>query len=99
MQERNIANIFVADKPVTTATRSDGILVGYNFEGFIFVIVDIVPMNTIESLDQLSNILTEDKFRAFSWSCAGDLQILGVLETRGATQISVTPDVLEFKSN
>jgi hypothetical protein len=69
----------VAESPRTT--RTDGVLVGYNFEGFIFVIVDIVPLNSIKSLESLSQMLTEEKFRAFSWSCAGDLMVLGVLES------------------
>lgn len=64
----------------TPTTKEPGILVGYNFEGFIFVIVDIVPMSKVQSMDSLSEILSEPKFRAFSWSCAGDLMILGVLE-------------------
>ena len=99
MQERNIANIFVADKPANVRTRNDGVLVGYNFEGFIFVVVDVVPLEKVSSLDQLGDILTEDKFRAFSWSCAGDLTVLGVLETKGTTQISTSSAVQEFKSN
>lgn len=41
------------------------------------MVVDVVPEKT---LDRLSEILSEPKFRAFSWSCAGDLMVLGVLE-------------------
>lgn len=68
----------------TVSKRRDGILIGFNFEGFIFVIVDVVPLEEAQSLDNLSEILTENKFRAFSWSCAGNLMVLGVLESKGA---------------
>lgn len=88
MQESNIANIFVqADDK-----KPDGILVGFNFEGFIFVIVDVVPLASIKSLENFSEILQEPKFRAFSWSCAGHLMVLGVLENKG-TAISTSPMV------
>jgi hypothetical protein len=93
MQESNIANIFVASN-----TMPDGVLVGYNFEAFIFVIVDVVPLAQINTLQSLSDLLAEPKFRAFSWSCAGHLMVLGVLENKG-TAISTSPKVLEFKSD
>lgn len=41
------------------------------------MVVDVVPE---ENLSRLSDILSEPKFRAFSWSCAGELMVLGVLE-------------------
>lgn len=50
-------------------------------------------------MDAFSDILSEPKFRAFSWSCAGDLMVLGVLESKGKPQISMQPQVLDFKSN
>ena len=71
-------------------------MIGFNFEGFIFVVVDVVPENT---LDRLSEILSEPKFRAFSWSCAGDLMVLGVLEGGPTTQIGLQSEILDFKSN
>lgn len=43
MQDRNIANIFVSENK---GRRQEGILIGFNFEGFIFVIVDVVPLDT-----------------------------------------------------
>jgi len=45
MQDRNIANIFVQQTKDTATKHPDGVLIGYNFEGFIFVIVYIVPFN------------------------------------------------------
>ena len=58
------------------------------------MVVDVVPADT---LPRLSELLSEPKFRAFSYSCAGHLAVLGVLES--APQISIHPDVLDFKSN
>ncbi len=57
MQDRNIANIFVAE---TQAKRHEGILVGFNFEGFIFVIVDVVALDACQSIENLSDILSEN---------------------------------------
>lgn len=34
-----------------SSKRSDGILIGFNFEGFIFVIVDVVPLDKEMNLD------------------------------------------------
>jgi len=41
-QGANIANIFLADGAV-----EPGVLIGFNFEGFIFVIVDIIPISKV----------------------------------------------------
>ena len=56
MQDRNIANIFF-QQTAGAAKHSDGILVGYNFEGFTFVIVAIVPFSQFKDLESLAQIL------------------------------------------
>ena len=66
----------------------DGLLVGYNMEGFLFVITTIIPRDHLEKLDQdlnnsierISRILTEEKFQTFKWYYGGDPLILGVIE-------------------
>jgi len=58
--------------------------VGYNFEGLTFVIVSILPFSAFKSLESLTKVLQEPKLKAFSWNCAGDLIILGILETKGS---------------
>jgi hypothetical protein len=58
--------------------------VGYNFEGFIFVIVGIVPFSQFKDLESLNKIMQQPKLNAFKWSCSGDLMILGILESKGA---------------
>lgn len=45
------------------------------------MVVDVIP---VETLDRLQEILSEPKFRAFNWSCAGELMCLGVLESSAA---------------
>ncbi len=56
MQDRNIANIFV-QQTTGGAKHNEGILVGYNFEGFTFVIVAIVPFTQFKDLESLAMIL------------------------------------------
>jgi len=73
--------------------------VGYNFEGFTFVIVAIVPFTQFKDLESLAQILQEPKLGAFKWSCSGDLMILGILESKGAPQVSISGQVLEFKQH
>lgn len=77
--------------------HSDGVLVGFNFEGFTFVIVAIVPFSQFKDLEGLARILKEPKLGAFKWSCSGDLMILGILESKGSPHISISSQVLKFK--
>ena len=94
-EERNIANIFF---PYSTADMDDkdlreGLLVGFNFEGFLFVIVTVVSLDQIvrdkeseEKLPELlERIIKETKFSAFNQHCAGELIILGVIENANSS--------------
>ena len=54
-----VANIFY---PAEEGPTREGILIGYNFEGFIFVVADIVPFDRITSLATVQEIITEPKF-------------------------------------
>lgn len=109
-EERNIANIFF---PYTTSGAEDldlheGLLVGFNFEGFLFVIVSVVSFaeipkdaNTNEPLpDLLNKTIKETKFQAFNQYCAGELIILGVIENASnASPLALPKHVLDFKAN
>ena len=46
----NLANIYF---PESKLECGDGLLVGFNFEGFLFVITTVIPRDKIKSLDQL----------------------------------------------
>ena len=74
----NLANIYF---PESKLECGDGLLVGFNFEGFLFVITTVIPRDKIKSLDQLQQIVKEEKFQTFKWYCAGDPLVLGVIET------------------
>jgi len=108
-EERNIANIFF---PYTTSGVEDldlheGLLVGFNFEGFLFVIVSVVSFdsipkdtNTQEALPELLNqVIKETKFCAFNQHCAGELIILGVIENATNSSSVLPRQVLDFKAN
>lgn len=65
-EERNIANIFF---PVSKADEiKDGLLVGFNYEGFLFVIVAVVPLDqipeptepTLTKVEVLSKMIREE---------------------------------------
>ena len=45
-EERNIANIFFPSCPKDEQIK-EGILVGFNYEGFLFVIVAVIPLDSI----------------------------------------------------
>lgn len=75
-EERNIANIFF---PYSTSDMGDkdlheGLLVGFNFEGFLFVIVTVVSLDQIpkdketeEAVPELlDRVIKETKFSAFN---------------------------------
>ena len=76
--KQNLANIYF---PESKLSSKDGLLVGFNFEGFLFVVTSVIPRDEIDSLDQLQAILHEEKFQTFKWYCAGDPLILGVIES------------------
>ena len=55
-EERNIANIFFPVEHISAekSTKNfddwkEGLLVGFNFEGFLFVIVAVVPLQSIKA--------------------------------------------------
>ena len=89
-EERNIANIFFPSCSPHEEIK-DGLLVGFNYEGFLFVIVAVVPLEQIPDPDKananftkievLSKMIREDRqFTAMNTYCAGELIILGVIE-------------------
>lgn len=78
-EDQNIANIFFPDWNV----EREGLLVGFNFEGFLFVITSVIQRDQVESLDQLSTMIQEPKFQAFNRYCAGEPVILGAIEKEG----------------
>lgn len=80
-----MANIYFPEKKLDC---KDGLLVGFNFEGFLFVITTVIPRDQIRSLDQLQQIVQEEKFQTFKWYCAGDPLILGVIESLEPTSAS-----------
>ena len=43
-EERNIANIFFPSSNNSDEEIKDGLLVGFNYEGFLFVVVAVVPL-------------------------------------------------------
>lgn len=45
-EERNIANIFLPES-LSDSKIEDGLLVGFNYEGFLFVIVAVIPLDSI----------------------------------------------------
>ena len=102
ISNHNLANIYF---PESKLEGKDGLLVGFNFEGFLFVITTVIPRDEIKSLDQLHSMLSEEKFQTFKWYCAGDPLILGVIESVDPTpsrthlQLSKQPEILEFKQN
>jgi hypothetical protein len=119
-EERNIANIFFPVEHISAEKGNkafedcqEGLLVGFNFEGFVFVIVAVVPLQSIKSSDgsheslpeKLHKIIREKKFSAFNRHCAGELIILGVIEKNSQEHSSETQplslqrDLLEFKAN
>lgn len=103
--ERNIANIFFPQAQATQDSElKEGLLVGFNFEGFVFVIVSVVPLEAISGQghlpSQLGQIIRESKFTAFDQHCAGELIILGVIEHADSTSgLSLHRQVLEYKAN
>ena len=67
----------------------EGLLVGFNYEGFLFVIVAVVPLEQIpesqypgktrvQVLDEM--IREQRQLTAMNTYCAGELIILGVIE-------------------
>ena len=103
-----MANIYFPESKIDC---KDGLLVGFNFEGFLFVVTSVIPRDEIKSLDQLQSIVSEEKFHTFKWYCAGDPLILGVIEsvdrnapasTEKAKQplpLSESTEILEFKKD
>lgn len=95
-----MANIYF---PESKLAMKDGLLVGFNFEGFLFVITSVIPREEIKSLDELQSILNEEKFHTFKWYCAGDPLILGVIESvdsaKKTVPLSKNPEILNFKQN
>jgi hypothetical protein len=102
IDNHNLANIYF---PESKLSSKDGLLVGFNFEGFLFVITSVIPRDEIQSPSQLQKIVNEPKFQTFKWYCAGDPLILGVIETvdqtapRNQVPLSKLPEILEFKQN
>ena len=75
-EEQNIANIFYPE----TKLAKQGYLVGYNFEGFQFVISSVIELSAVQSVDDLHKALHSQKFQAFNHYCASEPIILGVVE-------------------
>ncbi len=97
-EEQNIANIFFPDQKLD----SEGFLVGYNFEGFLFVITSVIPSDKIESIPMLQQIIQEQKFQTFNRYCASEPIILGIIESEpndGQSSLSKRADTLEFKQD
>ena len=68
-EERNIANIFFPSSKSDEEIK-DGLLVGFNYEGFLFVIVEVVPLDKIPDnpkdpnmtkVEILSKMIREEK--------------------------------------
>ena len=87
-EERNIANIFLPES-LSDSQIEDGLLVGFNYEGFLFVIVAVVPLDAItlpkdgeQTRVQVLNELVRQnpQLTAMNSYCAGELIVLGVLE-------------------
>ena len=64
-------------------------MIGFNYEGFQFVIVAVVPLDSIpepkdknmSKVELLSKLIREEKqFTTMNTYCAGELIILGVIE-------------------
>ena len=75
-EEQNIANIFY---PEGLLDR-EGFLIGFNFEGFLFVISAVIPRDKFRTLEELNSVIQEPKFQAFNKYCAGEPLLLGVIE-------------------
>ena len=87
-EEQNIANIFFPYCKSESEIQ-DGILVGFNYEGFLFVIVAVVPLDLIpepsdkakSKVELLNTLISEHKqLTEMNTYCAGELIILGVIE-------------------
>jgi len=106
--EVNIANIFLPFSP-SDHEIADGFLVGFNYEGFLFVIVAVVPLGSIpqpadpqktqvEVLDDL--IRNEPQLTAMNTYCAGELIVLGVIEqAKGKQALQIEAQNVQFKVN
>jgi hypothetical protein len=62
IEHQNLANIYFPEGKLST---SDGLLVGFNFEGFLFVITTVIPREKIQSLAQLQQIVNQERLQAF----------------------------------
>ena len=60
--------------------KQEGILVGFNFVGFLFVITKVIPRESFHTLEQLQETLESEKIQIFKWYCEADPVILGVYE-------------------
>ena len=74
--------------PESQMDHSEGILVGFNFQEFLFVVTEVVPPSKITNMKTLMQILEEPKFKKFNWYCGGSPMVLGVIETPGDTNSS-----------
>ena len=83
------------DQATADKDFEDGILVGFNFDEFIFVVVAIVPWRLIDEAAKaagedvpnsqyLSLIIQEEQFTALNIYCASKLTILGMVENKGS---------------
>ena len=83
---------------------------GFNYEGFLFVIVAVVPLDLIpepsaesskSKVDILSELISNDaQLTAMNTYCAGELIVLGVIEhASGKQTLQNQPQVMQFKVN
>ena len=89
-----VASIYLPEKMLDTA--EDCALVGFNFSGFLFVVIKAVPRKQFESFAHLQTLVQANKQKSFNWYCAGSPMILGHLDMKGNTE---SDDMAEFRSD
>ena len=53
----NLGNFYFPESKLNTDHNKDGLLVGFKFESFFFVITSVIPLEQIKSIDSLSKTL------------------------------------------
>ena len=91
----DLATIYLPDEVLANpkSFSKGGLLIGFNFSGFLFVVTKVVPRDQFKTLQHLQVMVANNKQKSFNWYCAGSPMILGVLETTDSGQINNAKDV------